>query len=428
MSRHFAKFLLLTAIPASVITSTQAQDISRPFENTPYSRYGLGEEVNGINPALKAMGSIGSAYSDPYTINTENPASYATLKYTTYEGGGEGRTRTIIRDDVKYRTGSTSVSYLTIGIPMGKYAGMAIGFRPQTKVNYNLSDTVDSPIGKAIRSYNGDGGTNYFFLGAAGKYKGLSLGANVGYFFGRIQQSSWFRSADAVYVANSEFSKYTRIGSVYFKLGALYEQPLRKDYMLRIGSTLNLNQNINSQLDEFHISHPAYASDTTGSDTVYNSNGKRVSITMPMRYSLGVHLLKGDRWMIGADYAYTNWSQYKNPNTADSIGSSAYKLALGMEYTPNSTSLYNYWQRVTYRLGGYYGRDFVSIQDYQMNYYALSFGLSMPFKRSQDRIHASMEIGKIGDKSARSLEQNFIRFSLGVSFSDRTWFVKRKYE
>lgn len=424
-----AKVLLFASLPFLGMPKLLAQNIDRPFENSPYSRYGLGDELNAVNPALKAMGSITAAYADPYIINTDNPASYAHIKHMTYEAGGEGRRRTILSNNGKYQTGAASLSYLNIAVPMGKYAGMLIGFRPQTKVGYSLFDTMKTLIGPTSTSYTGDGGTNYFFIGGAGKYKGFSIGANVGYIFGTIRQASWFKTTSTAYnLNNSEFSRYSSIGGMYTKLGAMYEKTFAKDYAINFGVQANLQQSLNTELSEYWIAHPFYASDTTGSDTSFSKKGIKESITLPSSYTFGVQLSKSDKWSLGVNYKTTNWSQFNNQNIVDSIGAKAYKLSIGGEYTPNSLSLYNYWQRVSYRAGFYYGQDFVRINNTQATYYAATFGLSLPFKRSTDRIHTAFEIGKMGKQSATSIQQNFVRFSLGISFNDKSWFVKRKYE
>ncbi|GAA4456298.1 hypothetical protein [Rurimicrobium arvi] len=406
-----------------------AQNISRPYENNPYSRYGVGEEFNAINPAIKAMGGISAVYQDPYIVNTENPASYATIKNFTYEGGAEGRSRTIISGNSRYRTGAFALSYLNLAIPMGKYAGAVIGFKPVTKVNYLLYDTVQSLIGPTSYEYSGTGGLNNFFIGAAAKIKGLSVGVNFGYMFGTIRQSNWYKTTVTTnYVNNSEFISSNSMGGFNFKLGLTYEHDLGKDYMLRIGGTADLSQKINTEVSEFWISHPFYSSDTTGSDTAYSVKSAMRKITLPGSYSGGIFLAKGDRWGVGVTYKTTNWSQFSKPNIIDSIGSSAYKVALGAEYTPNVLSLYKYWQRVTYRAGFNLGNDYVSINGKQANYYAATFGLSLPFRRTNDRIHTSFEIGKLGNSANGLLQQNFIRFNIGVSFNDKSWFVKRKYD
>lgn len=428
MSLKPAKVLLFASIPFWG-ASVSAQNIDRPFENNPYSRYGLGEEQNAINPSLRAMGGITAAYQDLYIINTDNPASYAKLKHMTYEAGGEGRTRTIQSANDKYKTGSASLSYLNIGVPMGKYAGMLIGFRPQTRVGYSLYDTLQTLIGSSSLSYTGDGGTNNFFIGGAGTYKGFSLGANFGYMFGTIRQASWLKTqSTTAMVNNSEFSRVTNIGGLYYKLGAMYESVVFKNYTLRLGAQADLKQNITSELNEYWISHPFYAEDTSGSDTAYAKKSVKEKITLPSSYSFGINFSKADKWALGINYKTTNWSQFSRPNIIDSIGRNAYKISVGGEYTPNSLSLYKYLQRVTYRAGFYYGKDYVSIKNVQANYYAVTFGLSLPFRRSTDRLHTGFEIGKMGEKTNGNLQQNFFRFSLGVSFNDKSWFVKRKYE
>jgi len=428
MCRNLAKVFLLFSTALFLTAASKAQNISRAFENSPYSKYGLGEEMNGITPALRAIGSITAAYSDPYIINTDNPASYAAIKNTTYEAGMEARTRTVISGDDRYRTGSGTLSYLTIAIPAGKYAGLAIGFKPQTRVSYTLEDTLmTAGIGNTVNHYYGDGGLNYFYIGGAGTYKGFSLGVNVGYNFGSIQHSSWFKNIDTSNVNNSEFSKYTHLGGLTFRVGALYETKISKGLTLKIGGTFDASQKINAELDEYWIGHPHFTSDTIGADTTYNSQGLKTKLTLPMRYSIGVQLVHDDIWTVGVNYTYTNWSQYNNNNVKDSIGKNAYKFAVGGEFTPNATNIYKYWERVTYRLGFYYGKDYVSINQEQMNYYGVTFGLSLPFKRSSDRIHASMELGKIGTSSSNLLQQNFARFSLGITLNSK-WFEKRKYD
>lgn len=429
MSLQPAKVLILSCLSVFGYSSLFAQNINRPFENVPYSRYGIGEEQNAINPALKAMGSITAAYADPYIINTDNPASYAHIKHLTYEAGGEGRRRSIISANNKYQTGAASVSYLNIAIPMGKFAGMLIGFRPQTKVGYSLYDTTQTLIGPTSFSYNGEGGTNYFFVGGASTYKGFSFGANLGYLFGTISQTSWYKTTStSYYINNSEFLRRSSIGSMYLKLGALYQKEIGHDYSLNIGAQANLKQNIGTELSEYWISHPFYASDTTGSDTSYARKSIKETIVLPGSYTFGVQLSKSDKWSLGINYKTTNWSQFNNQNIKDSIGAKAYKISIGGEYTPNSISIYKYLQRVTYRAGFYYGQDFVQINNKQAMYYAATFGFSLPFKKSTDRIHTAFEIGKIGKQTATTIQQNFVRFSVGVSFNDKSWFVKRKYD
>ena len=105
----FKRYLLLfctsvATIPAIAQVQTQTTqefETKSNRENAPYSRFGIGEFRNGINPLLKGMGSITSAYNSPYSVNADNPASYASLLLTTYEGSVYGGNRTIISGNEK---------------------------------------------------------------------------------------------------------------------------------------------------------------------------------------------------------------------------------------------------------------------------------------------------------------------------------------
>ena len=49
-------------------------------DNSPYSRYGIGDLVPNTHISTRAMGGISAAYNDAYSINFNNPASYSTFQ------------------------------------------------------------------------------------------------------------------------------------------------------------------------------------------------------------------------------------------------------------------------------------------------------------------------------------------------------------
>jgi hypothetical protein len=150
---------------------------------------------------------------------------------------------------------------------------------------------------------------------------------------------------------------------------------------------------------------------------------------MPTSYSIGVQLAKTDKWNVGIDYSGTQWTQFRtgfNDTTSTSLANT-YKISLGGELTPNAQNLRNYWARVTYRFGLYYGTNYVRIQNTELNFYGITFGGSLPFKRSFSHLHTSFDIGKLGTKEHGLIQETFVKFTLGLSFNDK-WFIKRKYE
>lgn len=425
MCHSYNKHFLLTLTLLSTGIVSFAQNSNK--ENAPYSRYGLGEQRNGANTVLKGMASISSAYANSFNVNTDNPASYASLKLTTYEAGAEGSMRNIQAGGRSYGTGTATLSYLTVGIPIGKYAGVALGLRPYTRVFYRMNDSTElDGIGPAIRNYSGEGSTNYGFIGVAGTYGGFSIGANIGYLFGTIRNSSLIQKLyDTVNTYNADFSRYTKVGGLHYKLGIMYSTALTKTMNLRVGGTATLNQNVNAWRDEYAISFRNTGNGSVA-DTAIRLQEVKGKIALPLSYSFGAQLAGGDNWMVGVDYSAAQWSQYRSYDLADSVDN-AYKMAIGGEYTPNATSLYNYLQRVTYRIGFYYGKDYVKLRNTDINYYALTLGGSLPFKRSADRLHLGLELGKRGTQTNGLISENFFKFSIGISLNDR-WFVKKTYD
>jgi hypothetical protein len=426
MCHNYAKHFFLFSILLASGFSSFAQSSNR--ENAPYSRYGIGELRNGNNTVLKGMGNISSAYSNGFNVNTDNPASYSSLKLVTYEAGGEGSTRSIIANNQNVGTGTATLSHLTIGIPLGKGAGMALGLRPFTRVYYRMNDSlVLDGLGPALKSYSGDGSVNYAFIGGAYEFKGLSVGFNFGYLFGTVRNSVILQKQyDTVNAYNSDFSKYTKVGGLYYKLGLQYQTKLNEKMRLRLGGTVALTQSVNAWQDNYAL---LWRPSGTGViyDTATRGTNVRGNVKLPLSYSAGAQLVGNDQWMAGIDFSAAQWSQFRHFGDAtDSVGNS-YKIGVGGEFTPDPTSLYKYLSRVTYRLGFYYGKDFVTLRNTDINFYAVTVGASLPFRRATDRVHFALEIGRRGTEANGLVRENFFRFHLGISLNDR-WFVKRKYD
>src|ERR1700712_1642048 len=82
------KLLLIFGVFATSLLQAQT-------ENSPYSRYGLGDALPSQNILSRGIGGVSAAYSDILTVNFVNPASYAKLKRTTFDFGLEVDSRTL---------------------------------------------------------------------------------------------------------------------------------------------------------------------------------------------------------------------------------------------------------------------------------------------------------------------------------------------
>ena len=90
----------------------------------------------------------------------------------------------------------------------------------------------------------------------------------------------------------------------------------------------------------------------------------------------------------------------------------------------------NYFSRVTYRYGAYYQKGALNIAGQNINRFAVTGGVTLPFQKSSvtrmNSVDLGLEIGKTGTLTNNLIQQNFINFRIGINFADK-WFTKRLY-
>ena len=78
----YKKTRLLALLFLSCVSLANAQT-----ENSPFSRYGLGNPVPNQNIINRGMGGFSAAYGDFQSVNFSNPAAYSKLKATVLDIG-----------------------------------------------------------------------------------------------------------------------------------------------------------------------------------------------------------------------------------------------------------------------------------------------------------------------------------------------------
>src|SRR5947208_16537389 len=113
-------------------------------ENSPRSKYGLGDIVPAGNLINRAMGGLSTPFStyDNQSVNYLNPASYSRLKLTTFDLGFEVDSRVMRETNStnKFNSGSANISYVQLGIPLNRklHWGVNLGLRPNTRISYKI--------------------------------------------------------------------------------------------------------------------------------------------------------------------------------------------------------------------------------------------------------------------------------------------------
>ncbi|HRP32216.1 MAG TPA: hypothetical protein PKV73_10000 [Agriterribacter sp.] len=407
-------------------------------ENSPYSRYGLGDIVPGQNIVNRAMGGASAAYFDPVTVNFNNPASYARLKYTTFDVGLDytGRTLKTSNPVRTLNSGYLIPSYVQVGFPLSKKNnwGMNIGMRPLTRINYEMQQSTRlSGIDSVLTSYSGQGGSYQAFIGTGIGSKHFTVGVNAGYAFGNKNYVTERRFInDSILYEKGKWADSTNFGGFFVHTGVQYSTRISKGYSLKLGAFAQLKNSLNASRN---ITRETFENSSTTEeiqvDSVYISRNNKGKIVVPATYGFGFTFEKDLAWSVSAEYSLSQWSDYRYYGQSDEVKDN-WMLRVGGSFIPNYKST-GYWAQVQYRAGFYIGPDYVTVNN-NLPAYAFTFGASFPVRKygysvysgQYTSINTAFEIGARGNKS-NSLRETFYRISVGLSLSD-IWFIKRTYQ
>ena len=436
-------------------------------ENSPFSRYGLGDLYPQQNISTRGMGGLSAAVTDPQSINTLNPASYGSLTLVTYDLGLTVDTRTLRSANPvnKYNSTNFLPSYIQLGLPLSrKGTALVFGLRPYTRINYSVEEgskiQYDSlGISDSIHTlYEGNGGLNQAFIGLGKKWgkfdkTNFSIGVNGGYEWG-----SKYTSTRVDFPADSSFQNWyksnstdtTHYSSLFLNPGVLVNMKLGKktnpvtknveSYDLTIGASGTLEQELDAKRT---ITRETFQYADDGSLIIVDSISKipdiKGKINVPLTYTAGFMLHKNignsifqvNKWSIGADYTSTKWTDYRYYGSTDQLNDSWF-LHAGASFSPDPLSGKGMFSTGVYRVGYYTGKDYINADGngYKVQAYTLGFSFNLRKFRSYDhqftKINTAFEFGKRGT-GVNNITENFFKFSLGLSLSD-VWFIKRKYD
>jgi hypothetical protein len=415
-------------------------------QNSPFSRYGLGDILPSTNVVNRAMGGLSAAYVDGQSVNFSNPASYSRLNLVTYDIGITVDSRVLKSKSPvnKYNSVNFTPSYVVLGMPLNKKKriGLVFGLRPVSSINYSIQENRRTPVDSIVYLYEGSGGLNQAFVGLAKTWGDFSIGVNAGYTFGRkeINTRTFILDTVAFVAYRSNSSTTTNYGGAFINAGVQYQAVLNAKNSIRFGASGNLKHKLSAQQD---INRETFFYDANGTsvslDTVYNETAKGGKVQMPASYNLGISWSSlivdrvgniYEKSMVGIEYQGTNWSDYRFYDQKDNVANS-WLVKVGGQFTPNPLSATNYWSRVVYRAGFNAGKDQIVALGKQYSTVSFTAGMGFPIRkyRSYDNqytnINTSIEIGKRG--GSENITESFFKFSVGLNLSD-VWFIKRKYD
>ncbi|MEM8522352.1 hypothetical protein [Flavobacterium sp. PL12] len=411
------KIIVSACLLLSLVTFAQEGTAS------PYSFYGIGDVRFKGTHETRAMGGI-AVEQDSIHMNLQNPASFASLKLTTFSLGGTNSSTNLKTETKSAKASRTTLDYLAVGLPLGKF-GVGFGLIPYSSVGYKIRSLSTGTENN--QSFNGTGGLNKAFLGVGYKITSdLSLGADVNYNFGKIETNNFEYITD-IAIGTRELNEVDLSG-VNFNIGMMYQTKIYK----KVSLFSSLNYSLESTLKSKNTRNIATA--------LYNSNfdlaivdiledvKTEENLKVPSKYAMSAGIGEAKKWLVGIGYTFQGAGSLSNSyNALDNVSYEKHqKYNIGGYYIPNYNAFSSYAKRVTYRGGFRYEKTGLIINSEPIKDMAVSLGFGLPLTGTFSNVNIGLEFGKKGTTSAGLVEENYANVSVGFSLNEQ-WFVKRKF-
>ncbi len=423
-------------------------------ENLPLSSLGIGELFEPATVAGSSLSGLFATYYNGHNVNLVNPASYAGLAATAFDVGVDASYITLNDNKSSQSAWGGNLKYLSLSFPLISPVnivldrkeqlfkmGMNIALLPISKMDYRINQSDMAPDGsKVLRQYGGNGGLNKLQFGTGAQYRNFSAGFNLGFLFGTIDNEKSLLFQESLNGHHTYTVNERAYSGLLWNAGLLYRYYLKKDLespnknrWISIGVYGNSSQPVNVDQKVLTLRKANGYSGLDDADpgqytldTISFVSDEDLKNHLPSQFGVGVSYSAANKLQVGANMAFNNWGKFNNLLNIGNLRNS-WSAAASIEYTPNTGSLLNYWNRVAYRSTLYFKNDPRMIEDDGLKERGVQLGMGLPIfqKRQLSYINFSVDYGKLANQT---FKENFIRFNLGVTLNNNLWFYKRRFE
>ncbi|HAA13061.1 MAG TPA: hypothetical protein DCE41_15760 [Cytophagales bacterium] len=421
-------FGLWALLGAGILTPLKGQILQ-----SPYTSYGIGELQSTATTGNLGMGGIGIGGGHPLLLNTRNSAWLARNLYTAFDIGLQGEYRTLTTDSSFNDLATGGLRNMAFGFPIYNKKNFgwttSLGLSPYSTVSYQLvgSEETVGPLGEVARISEGSGGYNtVYWANGVRLGKNLYLGAKINYLFGTVVEEAIVTFEPFDVIGSSNIALYERysVGDFLWEASAGYQFKLSDLLSMRVGGYYGGGANVNTEgLNTLQIRSLQFGTPTT-SDTLFNAEGTQ---HIPFSAGAGIAFEQASNWIIGVDFDYQPWSQYRDvQGNPGSNLTDQWRVSLGSQITPEWNSA-NYLRRVGYGMGVHYENTPVVESGRQITDFGINFGLSLPVSRTGSTLNTVVQVGRRGTTLDNLIQENYVKLNLGMTFN-QLWFIRSKYD
>lgn len=422
------RFFVLPIIAAGFFLNAQT------IGNSPYAAFGIGDVKYDNTTEISAMGGISTAYIWDFnnSFNFSNPAANKNLELTSIKIEGTNENN-FFKSDFESRNVTKHSSYLSnisVSFPLSPKVKFGLGYQPYSSKKYSVL-TNETLADGTIEAHLFSGEGTLSTVQAAVGYEitpEFALGLKTNFYFGNLYDINELTYSTAELVNGYETKN--KIKTFNFTLGSAYQKKLAKDRKLTLGATYTFGNTGKMETLYTNSTYFYLPGQEKTNVSIIDQNFSKDKNLIPMEFSLGAGLGKDAKWFLGTQF------DFKKGETIQFLGlpfanQNSYKVAAGGWYIPNYNNFRNYFSRVTYRYGAYYEKGNLSLNGTNVNQFAITGGLTLPFEnRSANRmsgIDIGVELGQRGALKNNLVRQNFVNLKIAINFADK-WFMKRLYD
>lgn len=391
-----------------------------------YSAFGVGSLQFDSNIEQAGMGGLTVLSTNPYYAsgNFFNPATNKNLRVTSFEFGTTTNMSQFDDGQDKSKKSTTYISSMSLAFPVGPKASAGFGFQPYSSIGYELATLTENEDVRYVKSFDGNGGINSFHvMGSYTVTPEISVGIRANYLFGDIERTQTILTEGLA--LNTDYKYNADLSGFQFTAGGYYTKTLADKKKLDVGLTYSLGSNINATINDVTTTYNLINMVPGNIDTVHYKKTYG-DMKLPQTIAIGASLRKDLHWMVGAQLDWGDWGNYAMNGEKSPFYDTRVRASVGGFWIPNFNSYKSYFDRVTYRAGGYFEQTPLRIGDTTINKYGLTLGLGLPIGKDRDAsmLNLSLEMGSMGSAKNSAIKENFANLKVGFTLND-VWFRKR---
>jgi hypothetical protein len=392
--------------------------------NSPYSIYGVGDIDSRIYNRTSGMASTGLAlHSSAYIVNN-NPAGIAGVfkslvilnivtmgKTVQYSGAG---INTANRNNKDFW-----IKGISLAVKLNKFWASNIGFRQFSNVNYKFTGSKNVVGSDKVysASYEGDGGLNdFYWTNAFSIGKHFSVGIKSSIIAGSINRTELLKGEWGTNEILTKQQDY--YGSPQFEYGIIYTTPVNKNWDLSIGGK--------------YINKTKLASERTLTVTENNNvivDDKFIKATrfyLPRSFGLGIGLTHNKKTSFNADYTFQDWSDLKIKGDGWRLVSSS-RLSAGIGFSNIVSEWNKTFEKNYFQIGGFICNSYLRVRNTPLNEFGITTGLGGRLSGNL-LYNLSLELGKRGTTRSQLIKENFLQFTLGLTYAELILSKKNRFK